>query len=457
MGRGRFDRAVPTGKEFAHPCAFRFWTFHASGGTVRVSPARIAFRVSFADKVPTIAKLSCMRAADPALGRILRQALRMAVLGGWVGVVVGCQHLSAPPPASILDEAPPRPPPPSVVEAPKPPVSATAALKTAEPPSFLNRLRTSFRLDHHLDRPAVRRRIQAYAEHPRQSWPARERLLEYLPYVCAEVRRRNMPGELCLLPVVESGLDIRARSTAGAVGLWQFMPQTARRYGLRIDQWVDERRDLVRSTDAALDYLADLHERLGNWLLAVAAYNCGGGRVERALKAAGPGDSRHLYDLRLPKETVALADKLLAMAAAVAKAEQFGVLLPLLPTDRDELRFAVVAAEKQVDLLYLAEALEHDPTRLRERNPALKRGFTHPAGPHRLIVDAVDEDAFALAMNEQISRPALAWQRVRIVPNDTLSALARRYGTDVATLQSLNGIQGSLIRAGDELIVPALP
>lgn len=329
---------------------------------------------------------------------------------------------------------------------------ATPQDRATEPAPLLGRLRSGFQLDHHAERAAVRRWIERYVARPKYFWPSAKRTGAYLPYVCEQVLARHMPGEICLLPIVESGLNVRAFSPAGAVGMWQFMPDTARLYGLRIDQWVDERRDPVAATGAALDYLGLLKNRLGDWTLAVAAYNCGEGRVRRALAKAP--DAQSVFDLPLPRETLELVDKLLAKAAIVAHPTHFDAQLPLAAGALDLAGFTVVEADGQIDLVHAAHAMGIEPGDLRRRNPALKRWATHPDGPHRLIVDAADQ-ARAVAALAELGQPRhIAWRRLRIQPNDTLSHLALRFGTDVDALRTANGLTGSLIRAGDELLVP---
>jgi membrane-bound lytic murein transglycosylase D len=332
------------------------------------------------------------------------------------------------------------------------PLEARPRQPVPTPESFVARLRGSFQLQHHLDRPAVQRTIDRYVAHPKRFWPHQERMATYLPYICEQVLARDMPGEICLLPVVESGLDVRAYSPMGAVGMWQFMPDTARRYGLRIDQWVDERRDPIAATVGALDHLGLLRKRLGDWLLAVAAYNCGEGRVRRALRT-NP-DAQSVYDLKLPRETRSLVDKLLAKAAIVAHPTHFGVALPLPANAPADASFAFVEAEEQIDLVQVAHAMGREPGELRRRNPALRRWVTHPDGPHRLLVATGDESKAEQALANQGAPQRIAWRRLRIEPNDTLGHLALRFGTDVAALAAANGLTGTLIRAGDELLVP---
>ncbi len=152
------------------------------------------------------------------------------------------------------------------------------------------------------------------------------RIERYLPAICSEARHRGMPAEICLLPIIESGVDPAAVSHSGARGLWQLVPGTATRYGLKITWLIDERRDPIASTDAALRYLGDLQRRFGDWTLALAAYNCGETTVANALGGAGAGAS--FFDLRWPTETAAYVPRLLAYAAIFADPSAHGISLP---------------------------------------------------------------------------------------------------------------------------------
>ena len=343
----------------------------------------------------------------------------------------------------------------------------------AEPAGFLAELTGSFQLDHHVEEPSVARQITALATQdaiadrlgfldarsrngqarspgPKDAGVGR---LDTMRYACAEVRARGLPGELCLVPIVESGLDPYAFSPQGAMGLWQFVPGTARQYGLKVDWWADERRDPVAATAAALDYLTQLHARFGDWLLALAAYNCGEGRLARSLRGATvatPG----FFDLEVPLETREHVAKVLAYAAVLATPGHFGLELPVDQGISTDVGFAIIETGSQIDIPLAAAAMGKPPEYLYRRNPALKRWATHPGGPHRLIVDAADKQTAIDAIEGLRSDERLQWQRVRIGANDTLGHLALRFGTDVATLRQMNGLPSTLIRTGDELLVP---
>lgn len=350
-------------------------------------------------------------------------------------------------PLSTVAEAPSS----GATESPPIELGDPTAIQEAATIGFLEGLQDSFRLDHSLDRKSVAKEIAWVAGRPGRL-AQRDRLLEYLPYVCKKVADRGMPGEICLLPIVESRLDPFAFSPGGAVGIWQFIPATARRFGLKIDWWVDERRDVVLATDAALDYLEELHDRFGDWLLALAGYNWGEGRVSRALRRAGPDAG--FFDIRVPRETSRYVDRLLAYSAIFADPAKHGVELPLSDSAAAPLAFAVVETGGQVDLARAAEALGCDLDEIYRRNPALNRWATHPEGPHRLLVSAASESRAAKALADIPAKDRLTWERHLVVAGETLSEIALAYRSSVGALRHANRLPSTLIRAGDHLLVP---
>ena len=165
------------------------------------------------------------------------------------------------------------------------PASVTAAEQSIWP-----NLRGAMALSHQLEQRRVQQEIRWLLRNPRYLERLQPRMQKYLPYLLQRTVERGLPGELALIPIVESALDPYAFSPGGASGLWQFMRPTALQYGLTIDRWYDGRRDLIAATEAALDYLEALHTRLGQWPLAIAAYNSGGARVQRAVRRANSSD-----------------------------------------------------------------------------------------------------------------------------------------------------------------------
>ena len=317
---------------------------------------------------------------------------------------------------------------------------------------YVKELSNSFELDHHLDNDRVRREIAWLQRNPNYFITLQPRLARYLPYICEKVRSRNLPGELCLIPIIESSLDPFAFSSGGAAGFWQFIPSTAKRYGLKIDWWVDERRDLIASTNAALDYLVYLNGRFENWLLAIASYNWGEGRVARARNRLS-GDEG-FFQMRVPEETATYVNRLLALSAVFAAPDAYDIQLIINRGEIDTQAMATVDTIDQLDLSTAAHTAGISVRTLYRLNPALNQWSTHPKGPHRLMVPASDQEAIQTALSSIPPKHRVAWIRHKIVRNDTLGDLALRYGTDVATLRKANRIVGNRIIEGNYLVIP---
>ncbi|HSG89130.1 MAG TPA: LysM peptidoglycan-binding domain-containing protein, partial [Pseudomonadales bacterium] len=295
--------------------------------------------------------------------------------------------------------------------------------------------------------------LRWFARHPDYMGRVANRAERYLFHVVTEIEARGLPTELALLPIVESAYDPWAYSHGRAAGLWQFIPGTGRMYALDQDWWHDERRDVLESTRAALDHLEDLHRMFdGDWLLALAAYNSGSGNVRRALRRnREAGLPLDFFSLDLPRETEAYVPKLLAISALVGDPEAYGLTMAPMP---DEPYFEVVDIGTQLDLARAATLAGVEGEELYLLNPGLNRWATHPEGPHRLLVpvghgDDLRDGIAGLAADQRVT-----WERHRIRPGETLSTIAARYGTDVATLQHANRLRGSAIRAGNALLIP---
>ncbi|HLT90472.1 MAG TPA: LysM peptidoglycan-binding domain-containing protein [Woeseiaceae bacterium] len=326
--------------------------------------------------------------------------------------------------------------------------AATARAST----DLLERLRRGFTLEPVMNA-KVKTHLDWYARHPEYLERVFTRAQRYMPYIVEELERRNMPLELALLPIVESAYDPFAYSHGRAAGLWQIIPGTARRLGLRQNWWYDGRRDVVDSTRAALDYLQYLHDLLdGDWLLAVAGYNAGGGGVSRAIKRnlarSQPTDFWHLS---LPRETSGYVPRLLALAEIVRDPAAYGVTLPELV---DAPQFVPVEIGGQLDLALAAELAGLDLDTLYAFNSGFNRWATDPEGEHRLLLPADVADAFAAALAAVPDEERIRWQRHKVRPGEAISQIARRYHTTVEAIRAANGLSGNLIRAGDWLTIP---
>lgn len=316
-----------------------------------------------------------------------------------------------------------------------------------------DRIRAGMTLEREVNQSAVQRKLKWYSEHQAYLDRVADRATPYIYHIVEELAARNMPLELALLPVVESAYQPLAYSRSHAAGIWQFIPATGERYGLKQNWWYDGRRDITAATDAALGYLQFLHDEFnGNWQHAVAAYNCGENNVRRAIarnRAAGlPTDFWHLA---LPAETRGYVPALLAIAELVAEPERYGVTLKPIA---NEPYFARVAIGGQIDLNKAAQLAGVDADEMKRLNPGFKRWATDPDGPHSLLVPIERAEEFRLSVSQLPPGQRLTWRQHRIRRGETLSQIARRYGTTVAVLQRSNQIRGHLIREGQHLLIP---
>ena len=303
--------------------------------------------------------------------------------------------------------------------------------------------------------PAVAREVKWYAGHPQYMDRVLQRADLYLFHIVTELERRGMPAELALLPIVESAFDPFAYSHGRAAGLWQIIPGTGKRLGLAQNWWFDGRRDVLESTRAALDYLAQMHEQFGgDWLLAVAGYNSGEGNVARALRRAeADGKPKDFWGIRsyLPAETRTYVPRLLAVRELVADPLKHGITLPLLA---NEAQFAIVETGSQIDMALAAELAGIDTDRLYALNAGVNRWATDPDGPHRLLVPAAHAETFATALTALGERERVQWTRHRVKQGETIGQIADKYQTTAAVLREVNSLRGNTIRAGDYLMIP---
>lgn len=238
-------------------------------------------------------------------------------------------------------------------------------------------MRQSFALDHHIDNPRVRYWIEWYQQHPE----AIDRYIKngrpWLYHVFHEVNDRHVPGEIALLPFIESGYNPRARNTSGASGLWQLTPQAASEVGLVFSRHYDPRNDPLESTHAALDYFQWLSDNWFNddWILMLAVYNAGVGRVNKAINQT---NTRNYFDLPLPAETRLYVPRLLALAAIIDAPEHYGIHLPDIV---DEPTFVSIRVARPVSLESLGSS-DLPSRKLRDFNPA----YEQTIGRHQVLL-----------------------------------------------------------------------
>ena len=279
------------------------------------------------------------------------------------------------------------------------------------------------------------------------------RLGRYGPMIHERLRAAGLPADLVYLAMIESGLNPRAYSRARAVGIWQFIRGTGRAYGLKVDYWVDERRDPFKSTDAAIAHLSDLYDEFGSWYLAAAAYNAGSGRVRRAIARTG---RRDYWDLTrgtsLRRETRSYVPKMIAAAIISKNPEKYGFrdIVPEPP-----LEFDVAEVPDATSMDVLAEAAETDEEVMRGLNPEYLRYVTPPDREVTIRVPPGKADAFRVNYASIPADKRVTWLMHVVTRGQTLGQIARRYGTSVAALRAANGnVNPRRIQIGQKLVVP---
>lgn len=341
------------------------------------------------------------------------------------------------------------------ISKPSPGIKNTPAqLETAVQASDLWQLsRDNFALD--LDQPQQRitSQLNWYSKHPQYMQRVTQRAGRYYHYILGEVLKRGLPAEIALLPIIESAYDPFAYSHGRAAGPWQFIPGTARHFGLKSSWWYDGRRDIVASTDAALTYLQQLNKRFGgDWELALAAYNCGGGTVSKAIRRnKNKGLPTDFWSLKLPKETQAYVPKLLAVSKLLRDAEQHG--LTLAPLENTPV-FDIVELDSQIDLAQAAALADISTQELYQLNPGFNRWATDPEGPHRLLIPVQSSDLFRKNIAQLPAEERVNWTRYKIRSGDTMSTIASRFNTTMAVIRNANKMQNNRLRAGKYLLIP---
>jgi membrane-bound lytic murein transglycosylase D len=363
----------------------------------------------------------------------------------------------------------------------------------------------------HIEHPDIDRELNWFANHPAYLERAQNRAEPFLYSIVKLVESKNVPGEIALLPIVESAFQPNVVSPARAAGIWQFIPSTGHNYGLKRNHSYDGRRDVYASTKAAIKYLKKLHGDFGDWLLAIAAYNCGEGAVARSVRRnASMGLPTDFWSLNLPQETRSYVPKLLAVARLFADAEKYGISLKDLP---NMAMYKPVKVTNQLDLALAADAAGISLDKLYELNPGFKGQFANLDGSFHLYIPAEKKAAefrqeverlhqerrpfrSALGGEEEIPLEPAAFETFRkefakkpssssersdgraespsttrkaveghgpttqparvhdVQRGETLYAVARKYGIDAATLARLNHIPATTqIQAGQRLIV----
>ncbi|MEW6325341.1 MAG: LysM peptidoglycan-binding domain-containing protein, partial [Nitrospirota bacterium] len=280
-----------------------------------------------------------------------------------------------------------------------------------------------------------------------------QRSKQYLPVMKDIFRHHGLPEDLVFVALIESGFNPYAYSRAKAVGPWQFISGTGRRYGLKINEWIDERRDPIKSTDAAARYLKDLYGQFGSWPLALASYNAGEGKVARAIASTKTDDFWAIKQTRyLRPETRNYVPKYMAATIIAKNPEKYGFSL----TDAEPFAYDEAVIDSPTDLRVIAKAAGVEYEQIKALNPELRQGITPLYYPdYRVKLPPGVGETFIDNFNQIPKNERLIWLRHIVRQGETLSVLARRYGTTVQTLQEANRMgRSTMLRIGASLIIP---
>ncbi len=339
----------------------------------------------------------------------------------------------------------------SVVEIPRDP---TLVLPPMPPGNLWERIRRGFAMPN-LETPLADNRTRWYASQGEYIDRMAQRSRRYLFHIVEEIERRGMPTELALLPFVESAFQPEAISSAKAAGLWQFIPSTGKDYALSQNMWQDERRDVVESTRAALDYLQNLYEMFGDWHLALAAYNWGEGAVSRAIeKNRRAGKPTGYTNLKMPQETAYYVPKLQAIKNIVSEPERWGVALPNIDNAPS---FVAVHKTRDIDVDTAARLAEMNPAEFRALNPAFNRPVIIGASGAKLLLpaDRVDRFHANFAAWEATGQPLASWTTYKLEAGETLGAVAKRAGISEQQLREANQVPPRYrLASGSTILIP---
>jgi membrane-bound lytic murein transglycosylase D len=265
-------------------------------------------------------------------------------------------------------------------------------------------------------------------------------------------KKNNLPEDLVFVSLIESGFNPYAYSRSAAVGPWQFMKGTGRRYGLRINEWIDERRDPVKSTAAAANYLKDLYAMFNSWPLALASYNAGEGRVGRAMAKSKAGDFWDLRSTRyLRPETRNYVPKFMAATIIAKNPEKYGFNLNY----HEPLQYDEVVIDRPTDLQLIAKTAGVTYEEVKELNPELRQSVT-PLGydDYRLKLPVGAKAAFEERFAQIPEWEKTVWLKHVVRRGETLASIARKFGTTTATLRDINHLRRSSVRIGGTILVP---
>jgi len=352
--------------------------------------------------------------------------------------------------------APAKPPSDTAFEGARATVSPRAHIATIDrtiPPDDLwQRIRQGFAMPD-IDNALVREKMAYYAARPEYLQRTFNRSRMYLFHIVEELEKRGMPTEIALLPMVESAFNPMAYSRAHASGIWQFIPGTGKRWELQQNWWYDARRDIVDSTNAALDYLQYLYEMHGDWQLALASYNWGENGVTRAIaknrRAGKPTDYAHLS---MPLETRHYLPKLQAMKNIIGNPEPLGIELDPIP---NQPYFATYTKLRDIDVQLAAKLADMSVDQFIALNPGFSRPLIRASVTPRIVLPADKVDTFHENLQKLDEQSLVSWKTYYPKKGESLESIAKKYGMTVAHLREVNGISARARNVPSLLVVPA--
>ena len=304
------------------------------------------------------------------------------------------------------------------------------------------------------------RKIYLDKKGEKQLQDALENAVTYRLYVRRMLEEKDLPPELEYLPVVESNYKTTAKSRSGAIGLWQFMANSVKPF-LEMNDYVDERYDPWKSTEGALKKLTDNYRFFNDWLLAIAAYNCGMGALNKALSKSPVKDFWYLAEHNLiPLQTIEYVPKLLAIADIATNSGYYGVDIPSHNDEYEALYnekhglFDFISVNKAYSLNQLAHEMRIDEDLMKQLNPSFIRGFTHPSLESQIRLPLGTKETALTAISK--IKPMDFPLKYKVVSGDSLWSISRRYGTTVKAICELNGInENDILRIGKIIYIPS--
>jgi membrane-bound lytic murein transglycosylase D len=372
----------------------------------------------------------------------LKRALLVGAISALAALISGCSTtMFQPPPSAVVETPTPSLPPISLITLP--PLAYTEArmdfMEVVIPveSDLWQRVRRGFVMNA-IDSPLVQSQELWYANRPDYIKRFVERGSRYMYHIVEEVERRGLPTEIVLLPIIESAFNPQAYSRAHASGMWQFIPSTGKNFGLAQDWLTDNRRDVMLSTNAALDYLTKLHGMFNSWELAFAAYNCGEGCVGRAIaKNQRLGLPTDFVNLKLPNETRAYVPKLLAVKNIVLSPASYGITLPVVD---NRPYFTQVKAPAKIDVKLAARLAEMSEDDFAKLNPSFNKPVA-ATGTGFFLVPTENAEIFRtnLELYRSLDGPMVSWTIVTAQRGQSVDAVARKHGMTASYLRATNG------------------